>query len=101
MATNPWFIASIATGVTGFAVGLPAGYVWLMMALTKDTCTSLDGKSRESFFCPSDSTRNAWFAAAAIGLAVGTVGIAAFPQKVKVAPSVSNTGGGAVVIGES
>ncbi|MBX3222008.1 MAG: hypothetical protein KF795_15935 [Labilithrix sp.] len=97
--TNPLFVASIATGVTGFVVGIPAGYVWTMTTLLKSTCRP----ERESVFCPSDGARTAWFTAAVVGLSVGvlgTIGIAAFPRKIQVAPTASASAAGATVLGE-
>lgn len=97
--TNPLWIASVATGITGFAVGVPAGYVWGMMALTNDACTPLGG----TFFCASDGVRNTWLAVSAVSLTVGvigTIGIVAFPRKLQVAPSATSNGAGAVLIGQ-
>ncbi len=99
METNPLWIASVATGVTGFVVGLPAGYVWGMMALMQRTCTPIS----ETIFCASDGVRNTWLAVAAVSLTVGvvgTVGIGVFPRKIQVAPTATSSGAGAVVIGQ-
>ena len=99
METNPLWVASVVTGVTGFVVGLPAGYVWGMMAIMKSTCTPLT----DTIFCASDGVRNTWLAVAAVGLGVGvvgTVGIGVFPRKIQVAPTATSSGAGAVVIGQ-
>ena len=97
--TNPWWIASAATSVTGFVVGVPAASVWGMMALMKSTCTPITS----TIFCASDGVRNAWLAVAAVGLSVGvagTIGIAAFPRKIQVAPTATSTSAGAAVMGQ-
>ena len=97
--TNPLWVASVATGVTGFVVGLPAGYVWGMMAVMSRTCTPLT----DTIFCASDGVRNTWLAVAAVSLTVGvvgTIGIAALPRKIQVAPTATSSGAGAVVIGQ-
>ena len=96
--TNPLFIASAATGVAGFVVGLPAGYVWGMMALISPTC-----HGTSPFFCASDDVRNTWFAVAAVSLSVGvigTIGLVAFPSKIQVVPTASTNGGGAALTGQ-
>jgi hypothetical protein len=100
--TNPWFVASAATGVTGFVVGVPAAYVWGMMKLLESTCdpTRVGGGS-SSFFCTSDAVRDRWLAAAVIGLSVGvvgTIGLVAFPSKIQIAPSATANGGSAAVV---
>jgi len=99
METNPWWVASVATGVTGFVVGVPAGYVWGMMAIMNSTCTPVTS----TIFCASDGVRNTWLAVAAVGLTLGvagTIGIAAFPRKIQVAPTATPGGAGAAVIGQ-
>ncbi len=99
MQTNPWWVASLATSVTGFVVGVPAGYVWGMMAVMQSTCTPISS----TIFCASDGVRNTWLAVAAVSLSVGvagTIGVAALPRKIQVAPSATATGGGAVLVGE-
>ncbi len=99
MRTNPWFIASAATGATGFVVAIPAGYIWGMMALLRPTCHGLS----DSIFCASDSVRSTWLTVAAVGLGVGvvgTIGVVAFPRKIQVAPNATSNGAGAVVIGQ-
>ncbi len=97
--TNPLFVAAVATGVTGFVVGVPAGYVWGMTTLLKSTCSP----DRDSLFCPSDGTRSAWLVAAAAGLSVGVlgvIGIAALPRKIQIAPAASSSTAGASIRGE-
>lgn len=103
--TNPWFVASVATGIAGFAVGLPAAYVWGMLKLTQSTCKPIESASSssthvdsgsDSMFCTSPGVRDAWFAAAAVGLTVGvvgTLGIAVFPRKVDVGVTPVANGG--------
>ncbi|HVM69885.1 MAG TPA: hypothetical protein VM204_08635 [Gaiellaceae bacterium] len=96
--TNPWFVGSLAVGVTGFVVGVPAAYVWGMTALFDRTCTPVT----DSFYCVSDGVRNTWLAVAAVGLTAGvagTVGLLAFPSKITVAPSATANGAGALVEG--
>lgn len=96
--TNPLFVGAVATGVTGFVVGVPAGYVWGMTTLLKGTCSP----ERDSLFCPSDGVRNAWLVAAVAGLSVGVIGvigIAALPRKIQVAPTASPSAAGAAVVG--
>ena len=99
MQTNPWFVASAAAGVTGFVVALPAGYIWLMETLLRGTCRP----ETNTLFCVSDDVRTTWLAVAAAGLGagvLGTIGVAAFPRKIQVAPSAGRNAAGAVVIGQ-
>ncbi|HVH44178.1 MAG TPA: hypothetical protein VM925_17625 [Labilithrix sp.] len=102
-ATNPWFVASIATAVAGFTVALPAGYVWGMLKLTEPTCKVVDAYESGSVFCTSPSVRDAWLAATLVGVSfgvVGTLGIAILPRKVEVVPAASSANaGGMTVVG--
>jgi nitrate/nitrite transporter NarK len=103
MKTNPWFIASAVTGVTGFVVAAPAGYIWLMMKLTQSTCSSVVGSSGGGIFCASEAVRDRWFAATMVGLTLGvagTIGLVAIPSKVQIAPTASTNSAGAVVLGQ-
>lgn len=102
MQTNPLFVAAIATGVTGFAVGIPAGYLWVMMTIVKSSCTPQVASSSGPF-CTSEGVRDAWFAAAAIGLTVGTIGtigIAVVPRKIQVTPVPTRSGAAVILTGE-
>jgi hypothetical protein len=86
MENNGWFVGSVVALSVGALAFLITGPIVLAFAMTSDSCETL--RTTDSGpLCPSDGVQNAWTGVMVGSIVVavaGGVGMAVFPQKVKV-----------------